>query len=99
MNEDKNFILYEWNNETKEFYFLGHKIDYVHNPSEWQKYLNDLVTENKDLREKIDEGIKYNKELSKLYDIGSMEYSNATTNLLILGDKETRKILKGEDNE
>lgn len=37
----EEFILYQWNNETKEFWFLGEKIDYVHNPSEWKKYLND----------------------------------------------------------
>ena len=37
MNGKDGFILYEWNTETKEFYFLGHKIDYVNNPSEWLK--------------------------------------------------------------
>ena len=67
MNE-KNFILYAWNDETKEFWFLGEKIDYVHNPKEWKKYLNDLVSENKQLKEKVnqletnrDEAIEYVK--------------------------------------
>ena len=67
MNE-KNFILYAWNDETKEFWFLGEKIDYVHNPKEWKKYLNDLVSENKQLKEKVnqletnrDEAIEYAK--------------------------------------
>ena len=50
MNKD-NFILYEWNYETKEFWFLGEKIDYINNPTEWRKYLNNLVEENKQLKE------------------------------------------------
>ena len=61
----EEFILYQWNNETKEFWFLGEKIDYVHNPSEWKKYLNDLVTKNKELQEVIDKAIEYIKEKSK----------------------------------
>ena len=83
MNEDKNFILYEWNNETKEFYFLGHKIDYIHNPSEWRKYLNDLVTENKKLQQRIDKAIEY------------IEYIEMDQTF----DKVLIEILKGEDNE
>ena len=83
MNEDKNFILYEWNNETKEFYFLGHKIDYIHNPSEWRKYLNDLVTENKKLQQRIDKAIEY------------IEYIEMDQ----IFDKVLIEILKGEDNE
>lgn len=51
------------------------------------------------LQSRIERAIKYNKELSELYDVGSMEHSNAITNLLILGDKETTKVLKGEANE
>ena len=50
MNKD-NFILYEWNHETKEFWFLGEKIDYIHNPTEWREHLNNLVEENKRLKE------------------------------------------------
>ena len=46
------------------------------------------------------EAIEYNKELTELYDIGSMERSNADTNLLILKDEETLNILnKGSDKE
>ena len=52
-NKEKDFILYAWNNETKEFWFLGEKIDYVHNPNEWKKYLNDLVSKNKELETSI----------------------------------------------
>lgn len=55
---NKEFILYKWNNKTKEFWFLGHKIDYVHNPEEWCKYLNDLVTENKKQKEVINKAIE-----------------------------------------
>lgn len=62
MNGKDGFILYEWNTETKEFYFLGHKIDYVNNPSEWLKYLNDLVTENKELKS---ENQKYKEVIDK----------------------------------
>ena len=47
MNKEKKVILYEWNPITKEFWFLGEKIDYIHNPSEWREYLNNLVTKNK----------------------------------------------------
>ena len=68
MNEE-NFILYEWNAKTKEFWFLGEKIDYIHNPQEWRKYLNNLVTENKELKQEnqqlksvIDELEKWLKE-------------------------------------
>ena len=52
-NKEKDFILYAWNNETKEFWLLGEKIDYVHNPNEWKKYLNDLVSKNKELETSI----------------------------------------------
>ena len=64
MNKEDNFILYEWNPITKEFWFLGEKIDYVHNPSEWNEYLNNLVTKNKDLQQRIDKAIEYIKENS-----------------------------------
>lgn len=63
----ENFILYQWNNETKEFWFLGEKIDYVHNPSEWKKYLNNLVNENKELKERIN---KIDKFVSSLSSVG-----------------------------
>ena len=58
---------------------------------------NDLIIklskENKILKEVIDKAIEYNKELSEMYDVGSMERSNADTNLLILGDIKTIDIL------
>ena len=59
-----------------------------------QKQIDDLQQENKQLKEVIDKAIEYNKELSEMYDIGSMERSNADTNLLILGDIKTIDILK-----
>ena len=65
----------------------------------WFEYnleVNKILQENKKYKEVIDKTIEYNRELSKLYDVGSMERSNADTNLLILGDKETIKKLKWE---
>lgn len=89
MNKEDNFILYEWNPITKEFWFLGEKIDYVHNPSEWNGYLNNLVTKNKDLQQRIDKAIEYLKEHS--FDYGTEEMifdkANAYELLEILGDK------------
>lgn len=58
--------------------------------------ISNLQEENSQLKERIEKAIEYNKQLSKLYDIGSMERSNADTNLLILGDKETINLLKGD---
>lgn len=59
----------------------------------YDNYL-DLLLKSKKQKEVIDKAIKYNKELSEMYDIGSMERSNADTNLLILGDIKTIDILK-----
>ncbi len=58
--------------------------------------IHNLQKANKQVNRKIEKAIEYNKELSELYDIGSMERSNADTNLLILGDKETINLLKGD---
>lgn len=57
-------------------------------------YIEDLEHQVKKQKEVIDKAIEYNKELSEMYDIGSMERSNADTNLLILGDIKTIDILK-----
>lgn len=51
------------------------------------------------VKDRNDKAIEYNKELAKLYDIGSMERSNADTNLLILGDEQTIRKLKGNNEE
>lgn len=63
-NKNIGIELYSWNEETKEFYFLGHKIDYVSNPSEWQKYLNDLILENECLGKRLKHLLK-SKIISK----------------------------------
>lgn len=76
MNEE-NFILYEWNAKTKEFWFLGEKIDYVHNPSEWRKYLNNLVTEKQHLEHNWNELKKYIGSEWYCYDNDSVEYEVA----------------------
>ena len=61
---------------------------------EHKKLNGELREENQKYKEVIDKTIEYNRELSKLYDVDSIERSNADTNLLILGDKETIKKLK-----
>ena len=53
LKEGPNIELYSWNAKTKEFYFLGHKINYVSNPDEWIKYLNDLILENRCLKKRL----------------------------------------------
>jgi len=61
------------------------------------KLNTDLYLKNKEierLNNIINEAIKYNKELCKLYDIGSTLRSNADTNLIILEDEEHLKMLK-----
>lgn len=45
--ENEKIIIWEYNKDKKEFKFLGHKIDYINNPSEFKKYLNELISENK----------------------------------------------------
>ncbi len=65
---------------------------------ESQEVVISYKEENTRLNNIIDEAIKYNKELCELYDLGSMERSNADTNLIILQDKEHLEILK-EINE
>ncbi len=68
-NEDE-FVLYSWNKETNEFYFLGEKIDYIHNPGEWHTYLNNLVTISKEMKEKnaelLEENAKLKEKINKL---------------------------------
>ena len=104
MNKEEEFVIMEWNKETKEFWFLGKKIDYIHNPEEWRKYLNDLVTENKQLKKKYEnavadyelekyknnKAIEYIKKWSIYYekDKKSALFGNANDLLEILGDKE-----------
>lgn len=56
-----DFVLYSWNDKTKEFFFLGQKIDYIHNPSEWNTYLNNIITANRKLKE---ENEKLKEELA-----------------------------------
>ncbi len=56
----------------------------------WQKD----IKENEILHSIIKEVRDYNRKLTKLYDIGTMERSNAETNLCILEDKETLDKLK-----
>lgn len=87
MNEE-NFILYEWNVETKEFWFLGEKIDYIHNPQEWRKHLNNLVTENKklkqenqQLKEDLEKSIKVQIKTNKIL-IGIEKWINDYINAL-----------------
>lgn len=58
------------------------------------KRIEELVLEIERLNNIIEEAKKYNKELCKIYDIGSMERSNADTNLIILEDEEHLKMLK-----
>lgn len=54
----------------------------------------ELFNEIDRLNNIINEAIEYNKSLCELYDLGSIERSNADTNLIILGDKEHLEILK-----
>ena len=69
------------------------------------QYLSECINERDGLiiayREVIDrlnniinEAIKYNKELAKIYDLGSVERSNADTNLIILQEEEHMQIMK-----
>ena len=78
MNKE-NFILYGWNVETKEFWFLGEKIDYIHNPQEWRKHLNNLVTENKELQQ---ENQQLKKDLKKSIKV------QIKTNKILIGIEE-----------
>lgn len=77
--EEKDFILYAWNDETKEFWFLGEKIDYIHNPKEWKKYLNDLVSENKLLKQKVNQ-LETNRDeaIKELFILKDMIYKPET---------------------
>ena len=54
----------------------------------------ELYNEVVRLREIINKAKEYNKELCKIYDICSIERSNADTNLIILENKEHLDILK-----
>lgn len=60
-----------------------------------------LELENQQLKNEVEklnnirnEAIKYNKELAKIYDLGSTERSNADTNLIILQEEEHMQIMK-----
>lgn len=64
-----------------------------------EKIIRDLQKEKQQLKQIIEEAQQYNKTISKLYDVGCMEKSNADTNLIILRDKETLEKLKGGKNE
>ena len=58
--------------------------------NECARILNETEEELEDYKKRINEAIKYNEDLCKIYDCG-MELSNAQTNLVILkgnGDKE-----------
>lgn len=57
---------------------------------EYQQLKNEVDKLN-DIR---NEAIKYNKELAKIYDLGSVERSNADTNLIILREEEHMQIMK-----
>lgn len=97
--ENNEFILMEWKEDTKEFFFLGHKIDWVSNPDEWIKYLNDLVCENKCLESRLRHLLKssiirdydtlnpktkeYNLDIEQLDELLS---HNKTKKDIILGD-------------
>ena len=64
------------------------------------KAYNDKDKEIERLHSIINEARDYNRKLTKLYDIGTMERSNADTNLVILEDKETIDKLKElKDND
>ncbi len=73
--------------------------DFIIEPNESKllvNYIKQLQKENLKLKKIIKEATKFNKELSELYDIGSMERSNADTNLLILSDAEIIIIKQGD---
>ena len=53
-----------------------------------------LLEENEKLNNIRNEAIKYNEELTKIYDLGSTERSNADTNLIILQEEEHMQIMK-----
>ena len=58
--------------------------------NECARILNETEEELEECKKRINDAIKYNEDLCKIYDCG-MELSNAQTNLVILkgnGDKE-----------
>lgn len=50
---------------------------------------NDLVKICQEYEDKINKAIEFNKKVLDIYTEDSMEYSNAVTNLITLGDEET----------
>lgn len=88
--DKENILYYQSNIKTSRNEDSVYAMKYANQ----QMLIDKLQQENKQLKEVIDKAREYNRELSKLYDVGSMERSNADTNLLILGDKETIKKLK-----
>lgn len=61
------------------------------------KMLHDTEEELEDCKKKIEEAIKYNEDLCKIYDCG-MELSNAQTNLVILKGTEVESDEHLQDN-